>query len=70
MNKRQIRQAMYEADRARARIAYAGLRDGMTEAQEQRLLDRNRATPEYVEANARFLELSAALDDKRGPKLY
>lgn len=68
MNKRQIREAMYEADRERARIAYRGCNAEMSDKQFDRILAKNRATDGYKAADARFRELSACLNDNRGPE--
>ena len=60
---RQLRQQMMEADRRRARIAYAGLNDNQTDRQQERVIARNRRTPEYIEADAEFRRLSGLLDN-------
>jgi hypothetical protein len=58
---------MLKADRQRARIAYRGLTDYMSDARERATIERNRATPEYREADERYRKYSAIVGDD-GPE--
>ena len=66
MTKAEAKRLMLEADRDRARIAYRGLRDDMTDGQERATINLNRMMPEYKEADARFRKYSAIVGNE-GP---
>lgn len=62
----EARRRMHEADRDRACIAYAGTQH-LHGAAENARVNRNRKTPEYLEAQERFDRYSALVGNE-GPR--